>query len=136
MRLSGWKPSFQSGSPVFREPRPQDGPPLLYIGASSGETIASWRTRSSLGQGRYRVEGKIRTKDVRPLSEGAGTGAGLRISRGPLPPGLSGTGEWRNYAYEFRVLDMATEVEFVCELRASKGEAWFDPASMQIIRLP
>ena len=38
-------------------------------------------------------------------------------------------------AAEFTAPELEQEVELVCELRASGGEAWFDAASLKLTRL-
>jgi spore coat protein H len=131
MQLKGWKFQVRSGSPLFRDPQGQDSN-CLYIGAN-GNTVASWRMRLLLEPGTYRFEGKIRTRDVR--ADGEGTGAELRISRGSVPEGLTGTSPWRDYIYPFLVQDNGAAVEFVCELSATKGEVWFDASSLRVVRV-
>ncbi len=86
--------------------------------------------------GRYRFEGMIRTADVVPLKDQKGEGAGLRISgsRNPRQDQAVGDSPWKKLEYDFTVPTEATEVELVCELRAVKGEAWFDIESLQLVR--
>ena len=134
--LTGWKPRIQSGSMEFPEQRAPEGNPMIGITVSTGDCIGSWRTGMYLEEGKYRFSGRIRTKDLKPLTGQKDSGAELRISGGPTPPGLSGTGEWREFIYQFSVREEAMDVEFVCEIRASKGEAWFDAASLQLVRIP
>ena len=88
-----------------------------------------------LEEGAYRVEAKVRTKDVRAPSGEPSAGAGLRISGGGVAPELTGTQDWRSVAYPFRVQEGGGEIEVVCELRASRGEAWFDTSSLRVVRL-
>jgi spore coat protein H len=132
VRLADWKPRVQAGVPNFG---PENRNGQLYIAARNGNSIGSWRTRLMLDPGRYRFEGRIRTKDVKPGSADAGSGAGLRISGGAALQEVSSSTEWRNFAYPFKVSEDGAEVEFVCELRAASGEAWFDAASLQVVRL-
>lgn len=134
MRLTGWKPGTQAGKPSFGDDHGSQGNAPLYIAASDANTVGSWRTRVMLDSGNYRFGGRIRTKDVRPRSGEPDKGAGLRISRGTIPKGLSGSTEWRSFACSFQVPEGGADVEFVCELRASEGEAWFDRASLRVIR--
>lgn len=134
LALTDWKPSVQNGSPNMRLQRDPDGGSLLYIGATRGGVMASWRTRVTLEEGTYQFLGKIRTKDIRVGSGDYRAGGELRISRGTIPQGLNGTIDWRMFAYPFRVQDGGAEVEFVCELRAVRGEVWFDPASLRLVR--
>jgi hypothetical protein len=135
MRLSGWRPKTQSGTAAHRQEEGPGGVPLLYVTAASGNTIASWRTRVLLDPGSYRFEGRVRTRDVRPGSGEAGAGAGLRISGGTVASGLTGTTDWRRVVYPVRVTEGGADVEFVCELRASRGEVWFDTSSLMAVRL-
>jgi len=67
-----------------------------------------------------------------------GSGAGLRISTtsgSSVPPrtnSVAGDSGWQRVEYEFIVTEDIEEQWFVCELRASKGEAWFDVASLKL----
>ena len=135
MRLAGWQPRAMGGSPSFRKEQGTNGESLLYIAAGNGSTIGSWRTQILLEPGNYRFEGRLQTKDVKLRSGEPNAGAGLRISGGAVPQGISGTTEWRAFAYPFRVQEGGGEMEFICELRASNGEVWFDIASLQAVRV-
>lgn len=132
--LSGWRRSVHSGEAVFRKEPPADGNAkgVLCIGAPNGSVSASWRTRVLLEEGTYRFEARIRTSDIKAES---GEGARIRISRGTGPRGLAGTLDWQNMAYTFEVPDSGAEVEFVCELRASRGEAGFECSSLRLVRV-
>jgi spore coat protein H len=134
LKLNGWRRSIRSGQPEFRQEKSGDGRagPLLYISARNGTVSASWRTRVLLDEGTYRFEGKIRTSEVKSES---GEGARIRISRGTGPRGLSGTADWQEVSYSFEVPDSGAEVEFVCELRASQGEACFDGSSLRLVHV-
>ena len=113
-------------------------PQTLHIRAgSAGPCTAAWRTRILLEAGRYRFEGEVRTAGVVPLKDQKGEGAGLRISgsRIPRPDQVSGDSPWQKVGYDFTVPSEPGEVELVCELRASKGEAWFDPGSLRLVRV-
>jgi hypothetical protein len=65
-----------------------------------------------------------------------GGGAGLRISGGRLAGNFSGSQDWQDCSYSFQVGEDESQIELVCELRASRGEAWFDTASLKLVRLP
>jgi hypothetical protein len=136
VRLTGWQPRQTPGGVVLRLENSQDGSLLLNISASNMNSSGSWRTRKLLEQGRYQFRGRIRTKDLRPIPGEAGTGAELRILQGAQPPGLTGTGDWREFVYQFSVWEPAKDVEFLCELKSSAGEAWFEAGSLRIVRLP
>jgi len=113
-----------------------DGTPVLSITAGA-ETAASWRSTALLGPGRYLFEGRARISGVRPLPYGAHQGAGLRVG-GAVRQSLNFTGDstWRRLEAGFEMDNPASEVEFICELRASAGEAWFDRGSLRVRRLP
>jgi hypothetical protein len=122
------------GQPQFRHEKLDNGPDALYL-AAKGNTICSWRTKATLEEGAYRFEGKIRTKEIRASGGEPQSGAGLRISGGGVTAELNGTQDWQKFAYPFRVPEGGGDVEVVCELRASRGEAWFDTASLRLVRL-
>ena len=131
-RLSDWKPKTDFGAPDFAEMAGPDRNVWFHISAPNGSSVGSWRTRVYLETGRYRVEGKIKTRGVVSDPGDPRFGVGLRISNQRFAQKLSGTNEWTNVAYEFDIPE-AGEVELVCELRAAKGEAWFDASSLRLI---
>ena len=63
-----------------------------------------------------------------------GNGAGLRISGGKRTNKLSGDKDWTQLEHEFEVQGAETEEELVCELRAIKGQVWFDASSLRLAR--
>jgi spore coat protein H len=128
-RLTGWTSRVQSGRPEFNQST-ENGSSLLHISAAHGRAAGSWRTRIQLEPGRYRFEGEVRVWRVGP--EGEEIGAGLRISGGRPRHELSGSTEWRKAAFEFQI-GSAREVEFICELRAESGEAWFNTDKLQVV---
>ena len=103
-----------------------------------GQTTGSWRSRVMLEGGRYRFEGLARTKGVSATSDPQkGEGVGLRISGIQSPRGnkLAGDAPWTKLAFEFDVAAPGDEVDLVCELRAVKGQVWFDAASLQLVKV-
>lgn len=109
-----------------------EGSRVLHI-ATSSETVASWRTVALLPPGRYRFEGRVRIASVEPLAYGVHHGASLRIrGRERRVTPFTGNSEWRLLSEEFQVVQSVEEVEFICELRARAGEAWFDLNSLQV----
>ena len=104
---------------------------------ASTNSAASWRLRVLLETGRYRLEGSARAVGVVPeKDEKKGEGAGLRISRSAQARKnkLVGDAPWQNLAYEFEVMEPTDEVDLICELRASRGEACFDLESLRLVR--
>jgi hypothetical protein len=53
-----------------------------------------------------------------------------------MPRKLTGTSEWKEYAYPFEVGAGGADVELVCELKATGGEAFFDASSLKLVRMP
>ncbi|MBI4604676.1 MAG: CotH kinase family protein [Planctomycetes bacterium] len=150
-RLSGWRETLRWGEAGL-EIVPgggAEGGAALKIAAAEEGCIASWRVRVLLGPGRYRLEGKVRTIGVVPLAdpetdeEGLKPGgASVRVSGQHPPRKLRGTTPWRTFAFELTVgpaegdeapvVDGAAEL--VCDLRAERGEAWFDLDSLRLVR--
>jgi hypothetical protein len=59
-------------------------------------------------------------------------GGGLRISGGKRSHALTGNTDWKRVQHQFSVGEDSGDVVLVCELRAAKGQIWFDPASLQL----
>lgn len=106
----------------------------LHIETHS-DAFASWRSKVWLEPGHYRFEAKVAISGVKPLVSGAHNGAGVRTA-GNLreTPDLTGTRDWTVLRSDFQVQSSGLQ-EFVCELRASAGEAWFDLESLQVLRI-
>jgi hypothetical protein len=51
-----------------------------------------------------------------------------------MPKRLAGSTEWLHAIYEFDVSEPIAEIELVCELRGTAGEAWFDLQSLTLRR--
>jgi hypothetical protein len=133
--LPNWQPvDVPEGGAAFRTNSP-DGKSILVIRAGP-VTAASWRSKVILPPGKYRVEGAVRTLDVAPLSFGKNHGAALRVAHAGAT-GVSrwtGTQPWKETFASFE-LTREQEIELVCELRASRGQAWFDVGSIRLRRI-
>ena len=110
-----------------------DGQRCLHIRADNA-AAASWRRSVTLAPGRYRFEAMVKTADIEGGDE-SGEGAGLRISGGKRKGvnGLKGTAAWQKLGYEFDAT--GAETILVAEVRAAKGEAWFQIESLQLVKL-
>ena len=134
-----WRPEEwwrQGDGPATLEgPVPRDGRKVLRI-ATPDSAAASWRGQVSLKGGSYRFEGRVRTTGVQGLKDGRGDGAGLRISGvgTTRTNGVSGDADWTLLSYDFEVPAPEGKVILVGELRASRGEAWFDAESLRVVR--
>jgi len=132
--LTEWKPfDPPSKGSMALVPGP-GGKQSLHI-ATETSSSATWRTAVLLPPGAYRFEGKVETKEVTPLPYGKNQGARLRVRGAVDQPnnGVSGTRPWADVSTSFVVADTAQEMELICELRARKGEAWFDLGSLRLV---
>ena len=135
----------------------------LHLKSSSGSPQLA-QTTVWLEAGYYRLEGRVRSRGVKPLSGGQPSGAGFRVfsqrkptagvnwdwfpfresrdyeTRGemPSPNGrndrLTGDSDWKEITYDFELHQPMADLQFLCELRTDKGEAWFDPDSIRLVR--
>jgi hypothetical protein len=124
-----WRDEPDRGEPLIDLIK-LDGKDTLHIQARNERTRASWRAQVYLTRGWYRFEGMARTA---LLASGS---ARLRISGDTRSVGISGSSTaWRPLAHVFEVEDAGMDVEFVCELTALQGEAWFDVSSLRLRKL-
>jgi hypothetical protein len=132
--LKDWRTKKDSGEPNWDQPKLPDAP-ALHIETGKGPTIASWRSDFLLPPGKYVLMARARASHIEP-TEGVepGVGAGIRISGGKRANKLVGDAEWTLLENEFEVLEGGDEIEFVCELRAKKGEVWFDAETIKVIK--
>ena len=84
------------------------------------------------------LEGGLELLGVLVLGNGgdeSGEGAGLRISGGSRKGqnALTGNSPWKKLGFEFEA--NGADVVLVAEVRATKGEAWFQVESLQIVKL-
>lgn len=106
------------------------------------DAVVFWKTSLRLAPGRYRFEGRVRTRELVPTSLGRRQGATLRIAGHDASEGaLLGTCGWTPQSV---VLDVPqatgapaamVDVELRCEVRARSGEAWFDGDSLIVRRV-
>ncbi|HVY68883.1 MAG TPA: CotH kinase family protein [Verrucomicrobiae bacterium] len=129
---NNWSARRESGSAVLDMPMTKSGKKLLHIAADQGPAAASWRTKVSLKPGAYRFEAVGMTRDV---DEGGNQGADIRVSGGTAKQRLSGNSEWKQLTYKFEVQEESSDVELICELKADKGHAWFNPLSLRLRRI-
>lgn len=134
-RLPHWRPADPKATGRLDEAE-VEGRRALHIAAGpDGHCVASWRCALQLPRGRYVFEGRIRTTGVTRLpNEPAtrGTGAGIRISQDQRTNQALGDTGWQDVHHEIVVTGELGEPELVCELRAAKGEAWFELGSLKI----
>jgi hypothetical protein len=134
-QLSNWQPFDLPKGGTLAQTNSVDGKRALMITAGP-VTSASWRTKVLLPPGRYRFEGSIRVGSIAALNFGKNHGATLRVSGVPAqrPAGLLGNQPWRPMQVSFVTTAREQEVDLICDLRASKGTAWFDLESLRLVR--
>lgn len=134
IRPADWRQ--QSGGDARLEgPLEADGRRVLAI-AASNHSNASWRSDVKLKQGRYRFEGRVRTNGVQAVRDDKGEGAGLRVAGMSTPRAnkLAGDAGWTSLSCDFEVPSPEATVTLVCELRATRGNAWFDVDSLRVVK--
>ena len=75
----------------------------------------------------------MKTRELVPMKDPRGEGAGLRLGGASRTNHVEGTTDWTPVVHRFE-LPETREVEFVAEIRADAGEAWFDFGSLKITR--
>lgn len=134
LAVEDWEPRQESEDAALERVERNDKVEYTIVAGPSGSCIASWRRKVLLAQGRYRVEARVKTTGVAPLNEDQGKGAGVRISGGKRPAGLTGDTDWTLVTHEFVVMEPTREVELVAELRATKGRAAFQ-SPLRLVRI-
>ena len=131
--LTDWQPKLDLGDARFTQEQDNEGNLSLHISTQDGCT-ASWRTSCLLDRGNYRFEGRLKTQSVILAPDDPRAGAGLRISRYRIGQENSGDRDWAPITFDFEVPENQSKVELVCELRALRGDVWFDLKSLRLRR--
>lgn len=136
MSLKHWEVQRDASDTRLDQITDADGRMTCHILATD-DTVASWRCRLQLPPGRYRFEGLARTREVLGRRDATGEGAGLRVSgmERHRHGQLTGTTPWTPLACDFTVSHDDESVTLICELRALKGEAWFDLNSLRLVQV-
>jgi len=160
--LTNWMKFSELGEVSFATTT--NAPPALRVSVRDTPSLGAWTTTLWLEEGRYRIEGRVKTLGVE--SDGrADAGAGFRIwstrketrgaswswfpyasGRDPRMGGmipaltnapqqrLSGERDWQLVTHEFELRQPLADVQIQCALQASSGAAWFDLSSLKIRR--
>lgn len=133
--LTDWRSEKGKSEGALDQPRIEDKP-TLHLKMEKGEGIMSWRKKVALEEGKYRLQALARTSQIVALTNVVerGNGAGLRVSGDKRTNQLTGDVAWTQLNHDFEVMAGGDEKEFVCELRASQGEVWFDATSLKLTR--
>jgi hypothetical protein len=130
-KLTAWEFRRDAGSPSFGRPRGTQ--PTLQIAANGPRSYGTWRTNVLLSAGDYRMVGRVRTEDLNIGPDVEKGGVTLRKSGERQARMISQAPEWTELTYDFSVAGL-TDIELLCELRASNGRAFFDVTSLKLVR--
>jgi len=128
-KLDNWSATPRQTNPTSEGSFPGDDRPALRLVSSPEAGTVSWRAKAILLPGRYRFEGRVKTRGV---PEHPDYGARLMMSGRPVKPSLNGDGDWEQLWCSFTVRGSPAELEFICELKSPEGEAWFDLDSLLV----
>ncbi|MCI0538332.1 MAG: CotH kinase family protein [Verrucomicrobiales bacterium] len=134
-RLAGWASRTDFGRPTLSQVADAGQKSALRIGTKDGSSIGSWRTGVWLEQGRYKLEGKVKTQGIAADPGDPRGGAGFRTKTSRPDKYVLGDSDWKPIEFEFALSDPLTEVQILCEFRGAEGEAWFDLDSLKVKRL-
>ncbi|MFM8357170.1 MAG: CotH kinase family protein, partial [Verrucomicrobiota bacterium] len=104
---------------------------VLHLVAEAEGTRASFRAVVTVPAGEYRWHGRAKTRGVEPFEDQFGRGAALRMTGSTAAQRLEGDTDWTTLQFEFEQREDGP-VELIVELRANRGEAWFDLGSLAL----
>ncbi len=128
-----WEP-VQAQNASRLERVQMDNKPVLYIRSEQANCVGAWRASIMLAPGRYRFSGLAKSRGIAAQATRYGSGGGLRISGHNRQTQLAGDTDWTALREEFNVV-ADKPVRLFCELRANKGEIWFDLQSLKLERV-
>ena len=128
-----WTSRKESGQPQMDRVQ-DDGQPALHLNADQGGGVSAWHARVYLPPGQYAFQAQVRTARVAALTNDPASGATLHAGGARSAHVLRGDAVPTPLEQPFAVTNGDAAVELACELRASRGEAWFDLASLQVVR--
>ena len=136
-QVKEWQSEYESSVARRESGQGQNGKDAWSLTAGV-RNAASWRAKVILPAGRYRFEATARTAAVVSAKDEVGEGAGIRVSgsRQMRSNKVVGDSTWQKLSYDFEVPVPPEEVTLVCELRATKGQVWFDAESLRLTKLP
>jgi len=131
---SGWGLMVQSGSARSKTNQPTTGASkTLYFAVEKSETRASFRTTVTLPYGKYRLVARCRSKGLEAFEDRFGRGASVRITGSTATDvsRIENDRDWTQLSFDFEQPDDGP-VELIAEVRANRGEAWFDLNSIRV----
>jgi spore coat protein H len=160
--LTNWTRFSELGQVSFAQTT--NDPVALRVSVRETPSLGAWTTPLWLEEGRYRIEGRVKTLGVeREGREDAGAGfrvwstrketrgaswnwfpygSGRDLRTGGLIPVATNTPlqrlerdrDWQLVTHEFELRQPLADVQIQCVLQASSGTAWFDLSSLKIRR--
>ncbi|MFO1501763.1 MAG: CotH kinase family protein [Verrucomicrobiota bacterium] len=131
-RVTGWEAKNDFGFPLLTNTPDQQAVHSLQIGSAQGSSVGSWRAKVWLENGKYRLEGRIKTHGIVADPGDPRAGAGVRTARSKPENYLLGDTDWKPLDYEFSVDDPLVQVQVICEFRGAEGQAWFDLDALRL----
>jgi hypothetical protein len=160
--LTNWAPRQVFGNTDLE--RVTEGVPALHIQVNGETSFGAWTTTVWLEEGRYRLEGRVKVRNVSGTVRNETGGAGFRVwsdrketrgatwswfprnrdrQMGGLIPvvtaaaehRLNGTTDWMLVGHEFELRQPIADVQLQCVLQGDSGEAWFDLSSIRLRRV-
>ena len=137
MALTDWNPVSETPDAKLELLELKNGPKAYSISfTAKGRCNSSWRCKTLLEKGKYSLHAKMKTDRVNAADEkDHGVGAGIRIEGVKRDNVRRGTVNWIPVEFEFTVGEELRMVEFVLELRARRGQVWFDKDSLYLTRV-
>jgi hypothetical protein len=136
LTLDTWSWATESAGAVLQVVGLPKVPRAYSITCSSAENChASWRCKALLGKGNYVLHAKIKADKITGADEKRQlSGAGIRVAGAPPSNYRKGTFNWTPFEMAFTVPEEMRMVEFVLEIRARRGQVWFDADSIFLTR--
>ena len=123
---SEWKKTFQVADTKLESGVSNEGLWSYSIKVGrSGVCIAAWRASVVLKAGEYTFKVNCRTKDLQPMEDGNASAAGIRLGDMSRTERVEGTAQ-KDLLFPFVITDDQREVILTCEVRARRGQVWFD----------
>ncbi|MEI7732241.1 MAG: CotH kinase family protein [Verrucomicrobiota bacterium] len=129
-----WKSRKESGQPLMDRVQDNGRPALHLASDNGGGSSAAWLARVYLPPGQYAFQARVRTARVTALANDSASGVILRAAGLKSANPLKGDVPASPLELPFEVTNGDATVELGCELRAGSGEAWFDLASLKVVR--
>jgi len=135
LQLTDWHSVSETEDAVLEEVELPEAKKAYSILCGPGaQCVASWRCKVLLAKGCYVLHANCQTSEVESTEDEKGRAAGVRISGSQRTNKREGTSKWAPIDFEFTVDEEIRDVELVAELRATRGQVWFEAESLRLNR--